>query len=39
LEVIAPGVAARVLRDAARDHRYVLQRAGFFTHLPWSVHW
>jgi hypothetical protein len=39
LEVIAPGVARQVLKDATRDHRYVLQRAGFFTRLPWPVTW
>lgn len=39
LEVIVPGIAPEVLRDATRDHRYVLQRAGFFTHLPWPVSW
>jgi hypothetical protein len=39
LEVIAPGVAGQVLKDATRDHRYVLQRAGFFSRLPWPVTW
>jgi hypothetical protein len=32
-------VARQVLKDATRDHRYVLQRAGFFTRLPWPVTW
>jgi hypothetical protein len=39
LEIIAPGVAPGVLRDATRDQRYVLQRAGFYTRLPWPVTW
>lgn len=39
LEVIAPGVAPGVLRDATRDQRYVLQRAGFYSRLPWPVAW
>jgi hypothetical protein len=39
LEVIAPGAATQVLKHATRDHRYVLQRAGFFTRLPWPVSW
>jgi hypothetical protein len=39
LEVIAPGVARQVLKDATRDHRYVLQRAGFFARLPWPLTW
>lgn len=39
LEIIAPGVAPGVLREATRDHRYVLQRAGFYTRLPWPIAW
>jgi len=39
LEIIAPGVAPTVLRDATRPHRYVLQRAGFYQRLPWPVSW
>jgi hypothetical protein len=39
LEVIAPGVAPQVLKEATREHRFVLQRAGFFTRLPWPVTW
>ncbi len=39
LEIIAPGVAPGVVRDATREQRYVLQRAGFYTRLPWPVEW
>jgi hypothetical protein len=39
VEVFAPGVASTILRDATRSHRYVLQRAGFYDRLPWSVVW
>jgi len=39
LEVIAPGVAPVILRDATREHRFVLQKTGFFDKLPWSVNW
>ncbi|HET7038884.1 MAG TPA: hypothetical protein VFH97_03295, partial [Gemmatimonadales bacterium] len=39
LEVIAPGIAGQVLKEATRDHRYVLQRAGFFGRLPWPLTW
>lgn len=39
LEVIAPGVAPAVLKEATREHRFVLQRAGFFESLPWTVRW
>jgi hypothetical protein len=39
LEVIAPGVAPGVVRDATREHRYVLQRAGFYRRLPWPIAW
>jgi hypothetical protein len=39
LEVIAPGVAPTVLRDATREQRFVLQRAGFYEQVPWAVRW
>lgn len=39
LEVIAPGVAATVLQVATRDHRFLLQKAGFYGRLPWTVNW
>jgi hypothetical protein len=39
LEVVMPGTAARVLREATKEHRYVLQAAGFYGRLPWPVSW
>lgn len=39
LEVVAPGAAPDVLKAATRDHRYLLQRAGFYVQLPWTVAW
>jgi hypothetical protein len=39
LEVIAPGVAGQVLKEATHDHRFVLQRAGFYDRLPWPLTW
>ncbi len=39
LEIIAPGVAPRVVKEATREHRFVLQRAGFYEGLPWTVSW
>ena len=30
---------ADVLRDATREHRFVLQKAGFYERLPWTVNW
>jgi hypothetical protein len=39
LEVIVPGIAPEVLRDATREHRFVLQKAGFYARLPWTVSW
>lgn len=39
LEVIAPGVAPEILKTATREHRFVLQKAGFYGRLPWTVHW
>jgi hypothetical protein len=39
VEVMMPGTAPRILRDATREHRYVLQAAGFYARLPWPVTW
>lgn len=38
-DVIHPGAAARIVRDAAREHRYALQAVGFFERLPWRIQW
>jgi hypothetical protein len=38
-EVVMPGTATKVLKDATREHRYVLQAAGFYGRLPWRVTW
>jgi len=38
-EVMMPGTALKVLKDATREHRYVLQAAGFYGKLPWRVTW
>ncbi len=38
-EVMMPGTAPKVLKDATREHRYVLQAAGFYARLPWPVTW
>ncbi len=38
-EVMMPGTAPKVLKDATREHRYVLQAAGFYAGLPWQVTW
>src|SRR2546425_9915535 len=37
VEVIMPGTAPKILREATRAHRYVLQSAGFYGQLPWPV--
>ncbi len=39
LEVLAPQSAPRLLKEAARPHRFALQAVGFFERLPWPVHW
>jgi hypothetical protein len=39
VEILMPGTAPKVLRDATRVHRYVLQSAGFYDRLPWPVTW
>src|SRR2546422_7495986 len=37
VEVLMPGTAPKILREATKEHRYVLQAAGFYTRLPWQV--
>jgi hypothetical protein len=39
VEVLMPGTAPKILREATREHRYVLQSAGFYGGLPWQVTW
>lgn len=39
VEILAPGAAGDILRDVTREQRFVLQKAGFYERLPWSVHW
>lgn len=39
VEVVMPGAAVAILREATREHRYVLQAAGFYDRLPWRVVW
>jgi len=39
VEILMPGTAPKVLKEATREHRYVLQSAGFYDRLPWPVTW
>ncbi len=39
LEIVAPGIAHTVLKEATADHRFLLQRAAFYDRLPWTVRW
>ncbi|HEX5003913.1 MAG TPA: hypothetical protein VFV65_01270 [Gemmatimonadales bacterium] len=39
LEVVSPGCGPRILQDATRDQRHLLQAAGFYAHFPWSLTW
>lgn len=39
LEVIRPGIAPALLRDAAREHRFALGAVGFFEQIPWRIEW
>ena len=39
VEVMMPGTAPKILREATREHRYVLQSSGFYGRLPWQVSW
>jgi len=39
VEVLQPQSAPRILRDAAREHRFALNAVGFFEKLPWRIQW
>ena len=39
LEIMSPGIAATVLKEATKDQRFMLQKSGFFGRLPWAIHW
>lgn len=39
IEIVAPGVAPSVLKEATKEQRFLLQRAGFFERMPWTVAW
>jgi hypothetical protein len=39
LEIVHPQIAPRLLKEAAREHRYALGAVGFFERLPWRVQW
>ena len=39
IEVVSPGTAAGIVKDATREHRFLLQSAGFYGRLPWHVVW
>ncbi len=39
VELVAPGAATRIVREATYEHRYMLQAAGFYDRLPWRVEW
>ena len=39
VELVSPGAATRIVRDATHEHRYLLQAAGFYEQLPWRVEW
>lgn len=39
VEIMMPGTAPRVLKESTKEHRYVLQAAGFYARLPWPVTW
>ena len=39
VELVAPGGATTVLKEAAKEARYQLQASGFFEKLPWKVTW
>jgi hypothetical protein len=39
VEIMMPGTAPLVLKESTREHRFVLQAAGFYDRLPWPVAW
>jgi hypothetical protein len=39
LEIMHPGIAARLVREAGREQRYALGAVGFFEKLPWRIEW
>ena len=39
VEIVAPGAAVEALAGATKDHRFVLQKNGFYEGLPWKVSW
>lgn len=39
VEVVSPGAGPRILQDATREQRHLLQAAGFYAHFPWSLTW
>jgi hypothetical protein len=39
VEVISPGAGPRILQEATREQRHLLQAAGFYEHFPWSLAW
>ena len=39
VELVSPGGAVTVLKDAGKENRHQLQAAGYFDRLPWKVTW
>lgn len=39
LEIMHPGIAPKVLKEACREPRYQLAALGFFERLPWKIEW
>ncbi|MEO8294768.1 MAG: hypothetical protein ABI613_04565 [Gemmatimonadota bacterium] len=39
VEIVSPGTAERVIRNATREQRFVLQAAGFYDQIPWRINW
>ena len=39
LDVVSPGSAVAVVRTVTKEHRFQLQKAGFYQHLPWTITW
>jgi hypothetical protein len=39
IEIVNPGCAPRLLKEATREHRFALNAVGFFERLPWRIQW
>jgi hypothetical protein len=39
MEIVNPGCAPRLVKEATREHRFALNAMGFFERIPWRIQW